>query len=309
MSKKPGSIIKAEYFLFRAVFGFLQFLPEPIAVAFSKTLALLLYSLIPSFRRVGLRNLDIAFPDLPLSEKKRILRKSFSNLGRMLAEISQFQKLDKSDFAKKIIFDFDNEALELYEKVKRGETGVLIVTAHLGNWELFVYSFAALFQPMSYLARPLDNPLLEEFTSRLRSRFGNQPINKRNSLLKAASILKKGQILGLLADINTHPKEAVFVPFFNQLAATSSGPALLALRAGSPLVPLFCVYDENERIYKVIRGSIIYPDSTLTDKEQIKYLTRLYTAEIEKVVRKFPEQWVWIHRRWKTRPPGEPPLY
>ncbi len=162
---------------------------------------------------------------------------------------------------------------------------------------------------MSYLARPLDNPLIEEMTVNLRTRFGNRPIDKTNSVSTVMKILHDGGVLGVLPDVNTQTKEGVFVPFFGVPACTTSGVAMLAMRTNSMIVPICGVWDEENQRYKLINGKIIDPVKTGTRQEMIAETTALYTAEIEKFIRKYPKQWLWIHKRWKTRPEGEKDLY
>ncbi|MEO6050936.1 MAG: lysophospholipid acyltransferase family protein, partial [Pyrinomonadaceae bacterium] len=166
-----------------------------------------------------------------------------------------------------------------------------------------------LYEPINYLARPLDNPRIDDMLNGLRTTFGNTPINKTNSARLAIKILREGGILGILSDVNAHPREGVFVPFFGVEACTNSGPAILAIRANSFIYPTFCVWDKAIKRYKFVHGSLLEPVSTGDRKHDIIKTTALYTAEMEKIIRKYPDQWMWIHRRWKTRPPGEPDLY
>jgi KDO2-lipid IV(A) lauroyltransferase len=186
---------------------------------------------------------------------------------------------------------------------------VLITTGHLGNWEMLVFGFAAIHEPISYLARPLDNPLIEDLTLRIRTRFGNRPINKTNSAMLAVKILREGGILGALSDVNAHPKEGVFVPFFGVEACTISGPAIMAMRANAAIYPAFCIWDKEKKKYRFVRGALIEPSQTGDRKADTVATTAAYTTEIEKLIRQYPDQWLWIHKRWKTRPPGEKGLY
>ena len=309
MARKSKTQIRAEYMVARMLIGALGILPRGAAVAVSVWVARLCYSLLGSLRKTGMRNLEIAFPQKSKDERERILRGTFDSLGRVLGEVSQFQKTTPAKIEQIVDFSLDEETQALYHRVKEEKRGVLITTGHLGNWELLVYSFAALHEPIAYLARPLDNPLIEDLTVRFRTRFGNTPINKSNSAMLAIKILREGGILGVLADVNAHPKEGVFVPFFGVDACTSAGPAMLALRANALIVPFFCVYDSNEKRYKIVRGDILEPVKTGDREQDILETTRLYTAEIERIIRQYPDQWLWIHKRWKTRPKGEPGLY
>jgi KDO2-lipid IV(A) lauroyltransferase len=184
---------------------------------------------VPKLRKTGLRNLEIAFPEKTLAEREVILRGTFENLGRVLGDLSQLRKYTRERLAELIDFNLDDESRKLYELQKQGQ-GFLITTGHLGNWEMLVLGFAALYEPISYLARPLDNPKLDDMLNERRTIFGNTPINKKNSARLAITILREGGILGILSDVNAQRKEGVFVPFFGVPACTSSGAAVMAIR-------------------------------------------------------------------------------
>ncbi|MEO5857826.1 MAG: lysophospholipid acyltransferase family protein, partial [Pyrinomonadaceae bacterium] len=260
-------------------------------------------------RKTGTRSLKIAYPEMPEAERNRLLRATFESLGRVLGEVSQFPKYSKGKMASMVDFNLDEYTRALYEQVKREKRGVLITTGHLGNWELLVQTFAVWHEPMSYLARPIDNSLIEDLTVAMRTKFGNTPLNKTNSARTAIRSLREGQIVGVLADVNAHPKEGVFVPFFGVEACTTAGPATLAIRTNALLFPIFCVYDHEADKYKIVHGQAVEPASTGDREADIAATTAAYTAEIEKIIREYPDQWLWIHKRWKTRPKGEPSLY
>ena len=309
MAKKKNSAqIWLEYAVARTIVGFLGILPHRVALFVSTRIARLGYYLLGNLRKVGYRNLEIAMPELKQHEREKLAKGSFESLGRVLGEVSQFYKATPAKLEHLIEFHIDH-LLELYAKVRHQGRGAIVVTGHIGNWELFVFAFAAIYEPMSYLARPIDNPLIEEMTVRIRSRFGNRPINKTNSVMVASKILREGGILGILADVNAHPKEGVFVPLFGVPACTSTGAALLAIRTNSVIVPMCAVWDREKNKYVAIHGEIIEPAMTGDRKSDVAETTARFTAEIEKFVRAYPDQWLWIHKRWKTRPPGEKSLY
>ena len=309
MAKKKNSAqIWLEYAVARTIVGFLGILPHRVALFVSTRIARLGYYLLGNLRKVGYRNLEIAMPELQQHEREKLVKGSFESLGRVLGEVSQFHKATPARLEHLIEFHIDH-LLELYAKVRHQGRGAIVVTGHIGNWELFVFAFAAIYEPMSYLARPIDNPLIEEMTVRIRSRFGNRPINKTNSVMVASKILREGGILGILADVNAHPKEGVFVPLFGVPACTSTGAALLAIRTNSVIVPMCAVWDREKNKYVAIHGEIIEPAMTGDRKSDVAETTARFTAEIEKFVRAYPDQWLWIHKRWKTRPPGEKSLY
>ncbi len=309
MAKKSKAQIRSEYLAVQIIFGTLTLLPRKAAVWAGLLLARTLFHLLGSLRKVAFRNLKIAFPDLSESERKRLAKGSFENLGRMLGEISQFPKSTPESIGKLIDFRFDPATLAQYEEIKAQGRGVIILSPHMGNWELLVFAWAAIREPITYLARPLDNPLIEDLTIRLRTHFGNRPINKTNAVGAALTVLRSGGILGILADVNAHPKEGVFVPFFGVQACTSSGPALLAMRSDAVIIPVTCVWVEEEGRFVAKHGRIIEPVRTGNREADVLQITSDFTSEVEKLIRQHPEQWMWIHKRWKTRPPGEPAIY
>jgi len=309
MAKKSKFQIWAEYSVASLLLGFLGVLPRRAAVALSIGVAGLGYRFLSGLRKAGMRSLTIAYPEMTEDERKRLLRGTFESLGRVLGEVSQFPKYSKQKMSSMVDFTFDEYTQGLYEQIKSEKRGVLITTGHLGNWELLVQTFAVWHEPMSYLARPIDNPLIEDLTVAMRTRFGNKPLNKTNSARTAIRLLREGEIVGVLADVNAHPKEGVFVPFFDVSACTTAGPATLAVRTGALLFPIFCVYDREAGKFKIVHGPAIEPANTGDREADIVSTTAAYTSEIEKIIRQYPDQWLWIHKRWKTRPKGEPPLY
>jgi KDO2-lipid IV(A) lauroyltransferase len=309
VAKKKRSLIWIEYAGARMLLALLGLLPRGAAVAVATGVVLLLPKVVGSLRRTGMRNLETAFPDKTQTEREDILRGTFENLGRVLGDLSQFPKYDREKLAELIDYDLDDTSKALYNLNKEQKRGVLITTGHLGNWEMLVLGFAALYEPISYLARPLDNPKLDDMLNERRTRFGNDPINKSNSAMLAMKILRDGGILGILADVNVHPKEGVFVPFFGVDACTTSGAALMAIRSNALIFPTFCVWQKDEGRYKFVHGDVIAPADTGDRKRDIVETTAAFTAEIEKIIREYPDQWMWIHKRWKTRPKGEKDLY
>lgn len=309
MAKKSKTKEWIEYTAVRGILGVLGAMPRGMAVRTATAVAAGGYHLLGGLRRVAATNLEIAFPEMPAADRVRMIKGSFRNLGRVLGEMSQFKKLTREDLSRLIEFRIDPEVYEQYQQLKREGRGVIIVSPHLGNWEMLVFGWAAFEGPMHYLARPLDNPGVEKITSDLRTRFGNRPINKTNAVMAAARVLREHGLLGILADVNAHPKEGVFVPFFGVPACTSTGVALLAIRTRSAIVPMCGVWDEGLQRYLAIHGPMIFPTSTGDRSRDVLETTAAFTAEVEKLIRQYPDQWLWIHKRWKTRPPGEPKIY
>ncbi len=309
MASKSSALVNIEYVAMRGAFALLGALPRRGAIRLSTWLVSAVPLFVPKLKRIGETNLAIAFPEKTDDERREILRGTFENLGRVLGDLSQMDKYDRKKFSELIDFELDDESRDLYAKNKESRRGVLITTGHMGNWEMLVLGFAALYEPISYLARPLDNQKIDDHLNRIRTKYGNTPINKRHSARQAIRILSEGGILGILSDVNAQEKEGVFVPFFGELACTPSGAAVMALRSGAYIYPTFCIWDEAADRYRFVHGELVEPVETGDRKRDIVETTARYTAEIEKVIRAYPDQWMWIHRRWKTRPPGEPEIY
>ena len=307
--KKTAFLVWAEYIPARLALSFLSILPRRAALAVAMFFARLAFQLVKSFRKTGLRNLEIAFPEKSENERLVILRGSVENLGRVLGEMSQFHKLTPADIENLVDFSEDPKALRIFEETRKERRGILITTGHLGNWEMLVHSFAALYQPMSYLARPLDNPLIEKMTVTIRTQLGNRPINKKNSAMLAIKLLRSGELLGILTDVNTTRKEGVFVPVFGVPACTSTGAAKLAIRSGALIYPTFCVWDSSRGRYRIVHAGPFEPADTGDRERDIYETTAQFTLAMEEIIRQYPDQWMWIHKRWKTRPDGEPDIY
>ena len=309
MSKRKSRIqVWAEYLPVMLAFEVLSLLPRRAALSVAMAFAKTAFLLIGNLKKVGMRNLEIAFPEMAEPERLKILKGSIQNLGRVLGEMSQFHKLSPADVEKLVEYS-DPNTMRVFVETRSEHRGVLITTGHLGNWEMLVYSFAALVQPMSYLARPLDNPLIEDLTVSIRTLLGNRPINKKNSAMLAAKLLRSGEILGILADVNTTRKEGVFVPVFGVPACTSTGAAKLAIRSNALIYPTFCMWDHDREGYKIVHAGPFEPVNTGDRDRDVYETTAQFTLAIEDIIRQYPDQWMWIHKRWKTRPEGEPDIY
>ena len=315
MAKKSTAQIWLEYIPVRIVFAVLGALPRKSAVKAGIILGRLAYRFASGLRRVAFRNLEIAFPEKSLEERERIACGSFENLGRLLGELTQFPRATPEQFRDLIVFEFESPEsratpqMQAFEADRANGRGMLLLGPHLGNWEMGVFAYSALQDKLSYLARPLDNPLIEKFTVGLRTRFGNRPIDKNNSVTRAMTVLREGGILGVLPDVNVLHRDGVFVPFFGTLACTTSGVALMAMRTGALIVPMCCVWDEQAEKYRVFYGKFLEVAKTGDRHRDVLETTAAFTAEMEKFVRAYPAQWLWIHKRWKTRPEGEEKLY
>lgn len=296
---------KAEYALAKIILEVLRLLPRPVARRLAAFTAFLLHWLVPRWRRVAHRNLRLALPELPSAERRRIVRGVYLNLGRMLAEFARFPGYTRENVARVIAYDgFENYA----EAVRHGR-GVLFLTGHLGAWELGAFAQSVYGYPLHVVMRALDNPYLNEVVNRYRTLAGNRIIEKRNFLRGILEALKNNETVGILMDQNSSPPEGVFVDLFGRPACTSAGFAKIALRTDATVVPAFAFWDPERRRYRLRFDRPLELIRTGDPQQDIVANTQLFTRVLEEHIRRYPDQWLWIHRRWKTRPPGEPPLY
>lgn len=284
---------------------FLGVLPRPLARAAGILLARLVYLLHVRLRRVGLRNLELAFPDMKPAERRRILRGLFDNLGRQLAEFCLFPRYTRANVGQVVIYD----GFENYERAVARGKGVIYLTAHFGGWELssFVHSLNG--YPMRILVRSLDNPYLDGLVDRYRTLYGNTAIRKQEFARGVLEAMRAGEAVGILMDQNMAPQQGVFVDFFGIPACTASIVARVALRTDAAVVPTFAIWDPEIRRYKLHADPALELVRTGDDEADILANTAAFTKVIESYARRYPEQWLWVHRRWKTRPEGQPPLY
>jgi KDO2-lipid IV(A) lauroyltransferase len=307
MSKKGKLQITLEYAAARAVLSGFGLLPRRAAVAAGRGLGRVAYRFAGGLTRTGRRNLELAFPEIDERERERILRGSFVSLGRLLGEFSQFPRHTPETLRN--VVEYDAEDVKLLDVARERGRGVIFLTSHLGAWELLCFAHSALYDPLSFLVRPIDNPLIEDLIERRRTRFGNRPIDKKAAALTAMRLLRKNGTLGILADLNTQPREGVFVPFFGHLACTTAGVATLALRTDATVIPCCAPWDEERGRFVFRGGPVLELVRTGDAEHDVEINTANFTAAIERQVRAYPEQWLWIHKRWKTRPAGEPDLY
>jgi Kdo2-lipid IVA lauroyltransferase/acyltransferase len=283
----------------------LRWLPRPLARALGRSVAMAVYCLHPRLRRVGMRNLELAFPDKSLAERRQILKGVYRSLGRLLAEVPKFPEYTLQNVDRIAIYD----GFEHYEAARARGKGVLFMTAHLGGWEIgsFVHSLHGHW--LNIVARRLDNPLLERWGRTLRELHGNRMHDKDEYARGLLAAMKRGETVAALMDTNMTPPQGVFVHYFGRPACTASGLARVAMRTGAAVLPAFTIWDEKLRKYRIHLEPAIPTICTGDDEADAIANTQNYTAAIERAVRAHPDQWLWVHRRWKTRPPGEPSLY
>jgi KDO2-lipid IV(A) lauroyltransferase len=290
---------QAEYALAASLIGAMRRLPLPIAHALARLSTGTLDHVLPKLRRVARTNLEFGLPELSASERESIIDGVFESLSRMLVALARFPDLN----ARNIHDWIEYEGLDHYVAAKQLGRGVLVATAHLGNWELSAFAHALMTEPMNVMVRPLDNPLLDQLVETRRALSGNRLILKHDAARLVIRALKNNEAIGILIDQNTSASEGVFINFFGKLACAGSAFIKFAHHSGAAVVPGFALWDEDRKRY-VLR---FYPRVELSGDVQAD--TQQIHSVIESVIREYPDQWMWIHRRWKTRPAGEPPLY
>lgn len=283
----------------------LRWMPRAIARSVCIALALLIYRLHSRLRRVGQRNLDLAFPGMSDQEKRRILQGVFVSLGRQLAEFCRFPRYTRNNVSQVAIY----EGFEHYRDAASRGKGVIFLTAHLGGWEISSFVQSLIGYPLNIVVRPLDNRYLDAMVDRYRGMHGNRTFSKQDFARGLLSCLRAGETVGILMDTNMTPPQGEFVDFFSVPACTATGIARVALRTDAAVVPGFGVWDKALGKYKICFEPAIPLVHTGDAAADIIANTASFTKVIESYVARYPEQWLWVHRRWKTRPAGEPSLY
>lgn len=296
---------RLEYALVWCVVKSIGLLPRPLARAVGISIGQLTYLLHGKLRRVGMRNLTMAFPQKSPRQRRKILRGVFTSLGRQLAEVCLFPRYTPENLSGVVIYD----GFENFERASDRGKGVLFLTGHLGGWELSAFAHALYGHPLHFVMRPLDNPYLDRMVRNYRTMHGNIPILKDDPVRDLLRAMKEGATVGILMDTNMLPPQGIFVDFFGIPACTPSGLARIALRTDAAVVPGFTVWDPVQGKYRLRFDPAVQLLRTGDNDADIRANTQLFTSVIEDFIRLYPDQWLWVHRRWKTRPAGQPPLY
>ncbi len=296
---------RIEYWLVLAVARTLGRLPRRLARLLVRILTLSLYLLLGRLRRVGERNLEMALPAVPALERRRILRHVFRNLGWQLVEFCRMPRYTAENTQSWI----RTEGLEHFLAAEARGKGVLVLTGHLGGWELSSFYHSLMGHPMGMVIRRLDNRLLDAYVNGVRCRHGNRVLHKDDFARGLLTAMRAGQTVGILMDTNMTPPQGVFVKFFGLTACTASGLARVALKTDAAVVPGFLLWEPAERQYVLHFGAELSFAHSGNHEADILAATQQCNDVLESWIRRYPDQWLWIHRRWKTRPAGEPGLY
>jgi KDO2-lipid IV(A) lauroyltransferase len=283
----------------------LGLLPRPAARFVGAGFAAAAYRLRTPLRRAAMFNLGLAFPDWSDAKRKRVIRGMIRQIGWMAAEFSQFPKYTPKNIQEIVVLD----GFENFDAARRRGKGVLFLTGHMSAWELAPFAHALYGHPLHFLVRPIANRRVDALVNRYRCLSGNQPIEKNRSARSILRILADGGTVGILSDHNTVLEESVFVDFFGVPASTTSGLARIALRTDAAVVPGFLSWDSARRKYRLRFEPAIELVRTGDEESDVRENTARFTKTIEDYVRAYPDQWLWVHKRWKTRPPGEKEIY
>ena len=279
--------------------------PRGVARAVGAGIGRIALVAIPRLKRTGHRNLALAFPQKTIAAREQILRRLYRNLGWLLAEFCQMPGYTPASTRSFIRY----EGLEHYLVARDTGKGVLILTGHLGAWELSSFYHSLMGHPMSIVIRRLDNPLVDRLVNQIRCLHGNKVLHKDDFARGLLAAMRRGETVGILMDTNMTPPQGAFVDFFGHTACTASGLARVASKTGATVMPGFLLWEEATRQYVLRFGApltLIRSDDGETDALAN---TALFTKVIEEYIRQYPDQWLWVHRRWKTRPQGEAPIY
>lgn len=276
-----------------------------LPLAFGRFLGRLAFYLDKRHRDIAIRNLETAFGrEKNGSEIYKIAKKTFENLGMNLIEFCRIPRLNSGNIDKYVSVKGSDNFLNAYSKGK----GVLFLTAHFGNWELELMAVAHALKgcPLNVVVRNPDNPVFADFINHIRTGCGNNKmIDKRSQMRKLLDVLKKRECAGVLLDQNVTWSEGVFVDFFGKLAATNKGFALLAMGSQSPVIPVFIIRKDNG-LHELIFGEEVPVQITEDKRTDVLENTARFTKVIEDMIRKYPDDWFWVHQRWKSRPENDP---
>jgi KDO2-lipid IV(A) lauroyltransferase len=288
---------RIEYGLYLLLKGMLRALPHESARNVGRAVGSLGHALDRRHREVALRNLEMAMPEIPPDERRRLVSNCFRHFGAALCDAISSTRFDTRDLCER----FNLEGWENVEAAERPGKGFFVLSPHFGFWELVPPLIGAFHRKMNIVMRPADNPYLDRELRGLRERFGNGTLPKRGAARRMLETLRGGGIVGILIDQRVQAKEGIEVSFFGRPALTTPVLARLSLRTGAPVLPVALVPEPHGR-YRFIAHPPIVPQGDGEDATaEVTELTRQYLAVAEQDIRRHPEQWLWMHRRWEAR--------
>ena len=289
---------RLEYLIVRALIAIVRVTPGGAVRAAGTLLGLAFYTLDGAHRRIAQRNLATAFPSRPERERRAIARAAFAHFGRLLFELLQFSTLTPQQMLARVEFDGEERSRLAYAQGK----GVLFITGHFGFWELQAMVHAVRVEPVSIVARALDNPHLNRLLEEIRQGTGNTVIYRQGAIRRVMRMLQTGEGVAVLIDQHIQGRDAIYVDFFERPAATTSAVAALAIRTGAPVVPVFALPLGRGR-YRMIYEHPVEPPRAGSDAA-VREFTQRCTDVLEMYVRRHPDLWLWMHRRWRESEPS-----
>lgn len=305
MTEWPAMRQWCEYVAVWVILKTLGVLPRPLARAVAVIFARLLLLFVPRLKRVAMTNLRLAFPEWTDIQRRKVTRRMARNLGWMAAEFAHFSTLTRENIGDLVT----REGFEHFERARECGNGVIFLTGHMSAWELAPFAQALYGRPLSFLARSIENQRVDALVNRYRCLSGNRPIEKNNSARAMLRVLRAGGTVGILADQNTSVDEGIFVDFFGVPACSTTGLARIARHTHAAVLPGFLFWDDAARKYVLKFDQPLVLQQTEDEDADIRENTARCTKIIENYIRAHPDQWLWVHKRWKNRPPGEPSLY
>ena len=297
---------RIEYLIVRSLIAVMRITPDWLVRAIGTLLGLTFYAFDGAHRRIAQRNLATAFPLRSPSERRAIARAAFAHFGRILFELLKFSTLSSEEMLARVEFEGDDRARAAYAQGR----GVLFVTGHFGFWELHGLVHALHFEPIGVLARALDNPHLNTTLEQIRERTGNTVIYRQGTIRRVMRMLDADHGVAILIDQHIIGRDAIYVDFFQQPAATTSAMAAVALRTGAVVVPVFALPIGRGR-YRMIYEHPVEPPRQRDDRseagredDRIREFTQRCTDVLEMYVRRHPHFWLWMHRRWRDTEPA-----
>jgi KDO2-lipid IV(A) lauroyltransferase len=287
---------RVEYFAVALVALKVRALPLSMVRRLGETLGLMFYLVDRVHRRIALANLAVAFPKRSPDECRVIAKAMFQHFGRLLLELLKYSSLSRE--RQMALVDWEGE--ERVRLALAQGKGILFCTGHFGFWEHQALAHALKFGPMAVMARPLDNPKLHDLLERIRTSNGNEVVYRRGAVRRALRLLGEGKAVGILIDQHMTSADAIYVDFFGRPAATTSTLAALAMRTGAPVIPLFAFPLAGGR-YRMIYEHPVAPPAH-DSEDAIREFTQRCTDVLEMHVRRHPELWLWMHRRWRDAP-------
>ena len=288
-----------ELLLVRAVSGAMRLLPMAAVRALGRGLGRLAYLVDGWHRRIALDNLAHAFPNRPMAQRRQLARATFAHFGSLLLELLKFGTYSPEQMLAAIESEGEERVAQAYQHGR----GVLFFTGHFGYWEMQAITQPLRVKPVAVLARPLDNPALNEMLETIRTRTGNSVIYRQGAMRKVLRELAANRGIALLIDQHLHTPDAVYVEFFQRPAATTSALAALALRTGAPVIPVFALPLRGGRYRLVYEHPVEPPHSE--EPDAVREFTQRCTDVLEMYVRRHPDLWLWLHRRWRDRGAAE----